>query len=182
MLGATSNAGVRPTTSQDWRDWRGFWVDEMEQKHVVHKLYPFLGIANSLLFHEEPSLMRCGGGWINYAVQTDGYIIPCPTMWGMRDYYVGHIATEHPLKLKKFFVGKPCSRCDTLSLCGGRCLYANITRRWSDEQYTEVCNTVRGLVKAVEAQVPRIEKLIHDGRLNRKDLDFMKYNGCEIIP
>jgi uncharacterized protein len=86
------------------------------------------------------------------------------------------------LKLKKFSVGKPCSQCDTLSLCGGRCLYANITRRWSDEQYTEVCDTVRGLVKAVEAQVPRIKKLIRDGRLNRKDLNFMKYNGCEIIP
>ena len=159
-----------------------FWVDEMEQKHVVHKLYPFLGIANSLLFHEDPSLMRCGGGWINYAVQTDGYIIPCPTMWGMRDYYAGHIASADPLKLKKFFVDKPCSECDTLDLCGGRCLYANITRRWSDEQYAEVCNTVRGLVKAVRAQVPRIEKLIKDGTLSGKEFEFIKYNGCEIIP
>ena len=160
----------------------GFWVDEMEQKGIVHKLYPFLGIANSLLFHEEPSLMRCGGGWINYAVQTDGYIIPCPTMWGMRDYYVGHIATEDPLKLRKIFVGKPCSECDILYLCGGRCLYANITRRWSDDAYAEVCRTVRGLVKAVEGQVPRIEGLIGEGRVSKRDFEFMKYNGCEIIP
>lgn len=103
-------------------------------------------------------------------------------MWGMRDYYAGHIASADPLKLKKFFVDKPCSECDTLDLCGGRCLYANITRRWSDEQYAEVCNTVRGLVKAVRAQVPRIEKLIKDGTLSGKEFEFIKYNGCEIIP
>ncbi|MGC8940395.1 MAG: hypothetical protein ACP5KU_07875, partial [Candidatus Bathyarchaeia archaeon] len=46
--------------------------------------YPFLGIADSFLKGERESLLRCGGGWINYAIQTDGYIIPCPTMWGMK--------------------------------------------------------------------------------------------------
>ena len=159
-----------------------FWVDEMERKGLVRRLYPFLGIANMLVFNEEPSLMRCGGGWINYAVQTDGHIIPCPTMWGMRDYYVGHIAKDNPLALKKTFVGKPCSECDILDVCGGRCLYANITRRWSDEAYAEVCGAVKGLVDAVRSQVPRIEKLIDEGKVNRCDFEFMKYNGCEIIP
>jgi uncharacterized protein len=159
-----------------------FWVDEMEQKRVVHRLYPFLGIANSLLFDEEPSLLRCGGGWINYAIQTDGYIIPCPTMWGMTDYYLGHVSTAEPLKLTKFFVAEPCSECDTLSMCGGRCLYANITKRWSKEAYAEVCKTVKGLVAAVELQVPRIRKLLDDGKVSKQDFEFMKYNGCEIIP
>jgi putative peptide-modifying radical SAM enzyme len=159
-----------------------FWVDEMKQKGIVHKLYPFLGIANSLLFHEEPSLMRCGGGWINYAIQTDGHIIPCPTMWGMRDYYIGHISSNDPLKLKKISVGKPCTECDILGLCGGRCLYANITKRWSDEAYAEVCSTVRGLVEAVEEQVPRMGRLIEEGKVSKRDFEFMKYNGCEIIP
>jgi putative peptide-modifying radical SAM enzyme len=159
-----------------------FWVDEMEQKHVVHKLYPFLGMADSLLFNEKPSLLRCGGGWINYAIQTDGHIIPCPTMWGMKDYYLGHVSTADPLKLRKLFVAEPCSQCGILNVCGGRCLYANITRRWSKEAYAEVCRTVRGLVAAVEMQVPRIRKLLDDGRVSRQDFEFMKYNGCEIIP
>jgi uncharacterized protein len=159
-----------------------FWVDEMEQKRVIHKLYPFLGIANSFLFHEEPSLLRCGGGWINYAIQTDGYIIPCPTMWGMKDYYLGHVSTAEPLKLKRFLVAEPCSECDMLSLCGGRCLYANVTRRWSKEAYAEVCKTVKGLVAAVESQLPRIQNLIDDGKLKAQQFEFMKYNGCEIIP
>lgn len=47
-----------------------FWVDCME-KGVVFRLYPFLGVAQSLL-GEERSLLRCGAGWINYAIQTDG--------------------------------------------------------------------------------------------------------------
>jgi len=160
-----------------------FWVDQMEQKGVVLKLYPLLGIANSLLNHEKNALMRCGGGWINYAIQTDGYIIPCPTMWGMNKYYLGHVSNGNPLKLKKIFVeDKPCVDCPILGVCGGRCLYANITKRWTDESYGKVCRTVEQLIAAVEGEVPRIQQLIKDEKIRHEDFDFVKYNGCEIIP
>jgi uncharacterized protein len=159
-----------------------FWVDQMEDKSVVLKLYPLLGIANSLL-HEEKSLMRCGAGWINYAVQTDGHIIPCPTMWGMTKYYLGHISNTNPLELKKIFVDQPpCVNCLILNVCGGRCLYANVTKRWSNEAYGKVCHTVAELVNAVKAEFPRIQRLIENGKVSLKDFDFIKYNGCEIIP
>jgi radical SAM protein with 4Fe4S-binding SPASM domain len=154
----------------------------MQKSGIVYKLYPLLGIANSLLHGEKDSLLRCGGGWINYAIQTDGNIIPCPTMWGMRDYYLGHIADADPLKLRKLFVGEPCASCETLGVCGGRCLYANIARRWNKDAYFQVCNTVRGLIATVEKQLPRIRELSKNGRINLKDFDFVKYNGCEIIP
>ena len=161
----------------------GFWVDKMEKEGVVLKLYPLLGIAESLLKKEENCLMRCGGGWINYAIQTDGYIIPCPTMWGMKKYYLGNIADADPLRLKKIFVDQPpCVGCQILGVCGGRCLYANITKRWSDEQYGKVCRTVAELVGAVQAEVPRIQRLINDGRVSLEDFDFIKFNGAEIIP
>jgi putative peptide-modifying radical SAM enzyme len=159
-----------------------FWVDSMETKGVVLRLYPFLGIAGSLLSDEKKSLLRCGGGWINYAIQTDGNIIPCPTMWGMKDFYLGHISTADPLKLKKVFVGEPCTECNIYNICGGRCLYANITRRWSREAYALVCDTVRNLVNAIVEELPRIKKLVEDGNIDTKDLGFLKYNGCEIIP
>ncbi|MEM4247603.1 MAG: TIGR04084 family radical SAM/SPASM domain-containing protein [Candidatus Woesearchaeota archaeon] len=158
-----------------------FWIDYMEEKRRVLRLYPLLGIANSLL-HDEPSLLRCGGGWINYAIQTDGTIIPCPTMWGMKNYYLGHISNANPLELQKIFVGAPCIECDILSICGGRCLYANITKRWSSEAYGMVCETVRGLVNAVEAELPRIRRLIAQKKISVSDFNFLKYNGCEIIP
>ena len=160
-----------------------FWVDQMEEKGVVLKLYPLLGIADSLLHEEKNCFMRCGGGWINYAIQTDGYIIPCPTMWGMKKYYLGHISNADPRKIKKIFVDQPpCANCSILNVCGGRCLYANITKRWSDEAYGKVCHTVAELVEAVKAEVPRIQRLLKNEKVNIKDFDFIKYNGCEIIP
>jgi uncharacterized protein len=159
-----------------------FWVDVMEKNRVVLHLYPFLGIAESLLSREKKSLLRCGGGWINYAIQTDGYIIPCPTMWGMKDYYLGHISNADPLKLKKIDVSEPCTQCGALNLCGGRCLYATLTKRWSQEAYSHVCDTVRNLIQAVREQMPRIEELIKREEVRIEDFEYMKYNGCEIIP
>lgn len=159
-----------------------FWVDKMEDG-VVLKLYPLLGIAESLLNEEKNCLMRCGAGWINYAIQTDGYIIPCPTMWGMKKYYLGHISKEQPLKIKQLFVSqKPCTECQSLSVCGGRCLYTNITKRWRDDDYSQVCYTVEQLVEAVKAEIPRIQQLIKNKKLRVTDFNYLKYNGCEIIP
>lgn len=160
-----------------------FWVEQMVQKGVVLKLYPILGIANSLLNDEKECLMRCGGGWINYAIQTDGYIIACPTMWGMKEHYLGHISSADPLKLRQVFVNQPpCMDCSILNVCGGRCLYTNITQRWTKEAYLDVCCTVKSLIDDVAEQIPRIRNLIDTGRVRLSDFDYLKYNGCEIIP
>ena len=159
-----------------------FWVDHMENNHAVLRLYPILGIAQSILLREKSNLLRCGGGWTNYAIQTDGHIVPCPTMWGMKDYYLGHISSADPLKLKKVYVGMPCVKCDVFSICGGRCLYANIVRRWNDDAYGLVCNTVRNLIDATAEQMPRIRELVESEQISISDFEFMKYNGCEIIP
>jgi sulfatase maturation enzyme AslB (radical SAM superfamily) len=103
-------------------------------------------------------------------------------MWGMRDYYLGNISNADPLRLKKVFVSEPCTECDIYHLCGGRCLYANVTKRWDTEEYDLVCDTVRNLIDAIAKEMPRIKKLVSDGRINLKNFEFLKYNGCEIIP
>ena len=160
-----------------------YWVDQMEQTGKVLKLYPILGIAHSLLHDETNELMRCGSGWINYSIQMDGEIIPCPTMWGMKAYYAGHIKDADPLKLPKLFVSqKPCSDCKILGLCGGRCLYTNIVKRWPDEQYSKVCYTVEKLIESIQIELPRIQRLIQKGQLKLADFDYIKFNGAEIIP
>ena len=159
-----------------------FWVDQMEKSGLVLRLYPFLGVARSLLYGERDSLLRCGGGWINYAIQTDGYVVPCPTLWGMKDYYLGHVGDANPLRLEKVFVGEPCTNCDIYGICGGRCLYANITKRWGTHAYNLICNTVRNLIDAVAGELPRMKRLIDSQRISFEDFEFMKFNGCEIIP
>jgi uncharacterized protein len=158
-----------------------FWVSLMEIKGKVLRLYPFLGVMQSLLIGEE-SLLRCGAGWANYSIQTDGQIIPCPSMSGMKDYYLGHIRDSHPLRLKRVYVGHPCTRCEILRECGGRCLYANITKRWSNEAYSLLCKTVKNLVESLKATLPRVKTLIDDERIRLSDFDHVKYNSCEIIP
>ena len=157
------------------------WVTQMEEEGIVPRLYPFLGIANSLLSGEK-TLLRCGSGWTNYTIQTDGNIIPCPSMWGIKKHYIGNILDSNPTKLKQICVSEPCSSCGILGICGGRCLYANLTRRWNQNQYRLVCNSVRNLVDSVTEIMPRINKLLKSGKLSKEDFSFLKYNGCEIIP
>ena len=100
----------------------------------------------------------------------------------MKDYYLGHISSSNPLELKKISVGEPCTRCDVFSFCGGRCLYTNITKRWDLKAYDLVCGTVRNLIGAIIKEVARIRRLIEDGKVSLEDFEFMKFNGCEIIP
>ena len=158
-----------------------FWVDTMETEGKVLKLYPLLGVMQSLLTEEE-SLLRCGSGWANYSIQTDGYIIPCPAMSGMKDYYIGHIQDSHPLQLKRVYVGQPCTSCEILRECGGRCLYANITKRWNNEAYDLVCKTVKNHVESLKSSLPRVKRLIAQEKIGLSDFEHLKYNSCEIIP
>ena len=158
-----------------------FWVDHMEKEGKVLRLYPLLGVMQSLLTKEENRL-RCGSGWSNYSIQTDGHIIPCPAMSGMKDYYLGHIKDSHPLHLKQVYVRQPCTDCEILQECGGRCLYANITRRWSNEAYDLVCKTVKNLVESLKESLPQVNRLIDEERIGLSDFDHLKYNSCEIIP
>jgi len=55
------------------------WVNDIEKNETVSRVYPFLGIVQLLLLGEKTSPLRCGAGWINYAIQTDGHIVPCPS-------------------------------------------------------------------------------------------------------
>lgn len=158
-----------------------FWGDTMETQGKVLRLYPILGVMHSLLV-QETSLLRCGSGWSNYSIQTDGQIIPCPAMSGMKDYYMGHIKDSHPLQLNQFYVNQPCTDCEIYGECGGRCLYANITKQWTDKAYDLVCKTVKNHVEALKEQLPRVHQLIDAKKISLTDFDHLKYDSCEIIP
>ena len=158
-----------------------YWVNQMETSGKVLKLYPLLAVMQSLLLKEE-SKLRCGSGWSNYSLQTDGTIIPCPAMSGMKDYYLGHIKDSHPLDFKQVFVDQPCSNCEIFGECGGRCLYANITKQWTVEQYGLVCKTVQNMVESLKSALPKVKKLIENKTIKLSDFEHLKYNSCEVIP
>ena len=159
----------------------GDWVDLMESEGIVARWYPFLDPMEDLLM-EQPSLLRCGSGYANYSIMTDGHIAPCPVMTGMKRYYVGHIRDADPCRLERIFVGGECTGCGIRDFCGGRCLYSNITKPWNMTERKTVCGTVENLHSALTEAVPRVRALIGSGRITLHDFAHEKFNGCEIIP
>ncbi len=159
-----------------------FWVDRMEEGTVL-KLYPFLAVMEDLLKGQDTPGIRCGAGWSNFAVLTDGNISPCPVMQGMVDFYCGNL-TSSPENLLKIRPTSPCIKeeCDILGLCGGRCLYANKTKHWGEKGLKEVCGTVENLVKCLKKELPGVRKLVSKGTVSLSDFEHLRYNGCEIIP
>ncbi|UCD72521.1 MAG: TIGR04084 family radical SAM/SPASM domain-containing protein [Candidatus Bathyarchaeota archaeon] len=158
------------------------WVDFMNRSHKVLRIYPFVGPTQSLLLNEETKL-RCGAGWISFNIQTDGNITPCPAMVGMKDYYLGNIVDTDISRLKDSIkVSKPCINCNVYLLCGGRCLYANLTKLWGEEGFSLVCETVMNLLDTLRRHTPRIKDLISKGVVALDDFRYPQYNSCEIIP
>lgn len=155
------------------------WVDRMETGRVA-RWYPFLDTAWDLL-RGAPSRLRCGSGYANYTIQTDGTLVPCPIMAGMTDHYLGHIRDADPLGLPEVAVER-CADCDIGWFCGGRCLYAAVTDPWPEAGRSTVCGTVRSMKDALATALPRIRALLDDGVISLADFDHVKFNGCEIIP
>jgi uncharacterized protein len=157
------------------------WVDQMETEGKVLRWYPFLDPMEDLL-HDRQSLLRCGSGYANYSIMTDGHIAPCPVMIGMSQYYVGHVKDADPLNLPVIEVNGDCTDCQIRGFCGGRCLYSNITKPWGADERRIVCSTVKNLHDGLTSALPRVNNLIEEGVICLSDFSHEKFNGCEIIP
>ena len=158
-----------------------FWLAEMKKGRML-RLYPFLGIMNSLLFGTQYHL-RCGSGVGNFTILPNGKISACPIMSGVKENYLGDIKTTNPSTLPfRLKIGEPCVSCKDFELCGGRCLYSNLHPVWPKKGVDEVCATIRRLIKEMERIAPAVQKLIDSGKIKKKDLEFLKYNCAEIIP
>ena len=157
------------------------WVDHMEKRGEVLLWYPFLDPMEDLLC-DRKSLLRCGSGYANYSIMTDGHIAPCPVMIGMSQYYVGHIQDADPLDLAVIEVNGECADCQIRGFCGGRCLYSNITKPWGVVERRIVCSTVENLYAGLTGVLPRVRDLINEGVIHLLDFSHEKFNGCEIIP
>lgn len=157
------------------------WVDHMEDKAEVQRWYPFLDPVDDLL-HGRKTRLRCGSGYANYSIMTDGHIAPCPVMAGMSQYYVGHIRDADPQDLAVVMINGECTDCKLFGFCGGRCLYSNITKPWGRDERRIVCSTVEYLFNCLNDVLPRIKDLLSSGVVSPADFCHEKFNGCEIIP
>ena len=156
-----------------------YWVEKMKKGKVL-KLYPFLGIFESI-YHSKKEKLRCGAGYANYTITTDGKIVACPIMNNISDFYCGSLNSKQ-FELKKIFVEEPCISCEYLNLCGGRCLYSNKAKLWPKRGQNLICDTVIHLIKTIEKKIPEIKELIVKGKIKEEDFFYEKYFGPEIIP
>ena len=157
------------------------WVTAMEETGRVLRWYPFLDTMGDLLLERETRL-RCGSGYANYSIMTNGRIAPCPAMIGMKEYYLGSLRQTDPGALRTVDVSGPCDSCDIRGFCGGRCLYSNIVKQWPEKGRIVVCDTVRHLHGVLTDALPRVRKILYDHTISIEDFSHTKYNGCEIIP
>lgn len=154
-----------------------YWVEEMKIGKV-HKIYPFLGIFESLYYGTKTKL-RCGAGYENYTITTNGVITACPIMNNMKDFYCGDLDSKN---LRRIDLIEPCSNCKYLDICGGRCLYANYTKLWPQKGQDLICKTIIFLIESLKEKMPEIKELIKKDIVSEKDFEYEKYFGPEIIP
>ena len=90
----------------------------------------------------------------------------------------------HPKKLYNAeLIGEPCTSCDILHECGGRCLYANQTKWWGEDGFQEVCKSIRHLMKEMHRILPAVQKSIESGKFTVEDFHYPAYNNSiEVIP
>ncbi len=160
------------------------WVDEMSRSKRVLGMVPFIGVMRSLLSGER-SHLRCGSGTDFFSVMPDGRVSACPVSVDFDFSMVGSIFDDGPASLPgRSTLGEPCTSCDILDVCGGRCLFVNRSQQLLRENgYSYICSTVRHLVSELQGAMPQVRANIEQGFVKRSDFDYPELNnGCEIIP
>ncbi len=146
-------------------------------------IVPFIPVFRTLL-NKEPAQIWCGSGRDSFSIMTSGNIEACPIAPELVYTNNGNISTSTPDSIKDSrSVGQPCTDCDILWVCGGRCLFANQTTGWGKDWFNRVCRTTRHMIDELQKLVPLAEELINSGKIDKKIFDYPELNnGCEIIP
>ena len=161
-----------------------WWISAMERTGRVAGIVPFIGIMKSLL-HGSRSRLRCGSGIDFFTIMPDGRISACPVSIDFDFSVVGSIYEDTPSSLVDISnVGEPCTSCNIFSICGGRCLFVNMSQHLLRENgYEMICRTVKHLVMELQEAVPQVRRLVDKRIIDMSAFDYPEFNnGCEIIP
>ncbi len=154
----------------------------MERGQVLG-ITPFVPLMRTLL-SGSPHHIWCGSGTDSFTILTSGDIVACPIAPELLAFNLGHLSDSSLEDLKgAMTVGPPCTDCDILWVCGGRCLFSNRTMGWGRDWFDRVCLTTRRMIEGLKALVPRARELKEAGILPNDAFDHPSINnGCEIIP
>lgn len=167
------NSGVRKLCE--------LWLSNLRDGKILG-LVPFQGILK-IIMKKERRYPPCGAGFDSFAISTSGKIFACPIS-PSDEFFVGNIFENKPSDLPgKAKIGEPCTSCDYLDTCGGRCLYANKTMLWGEKMFKKICNVTKFLIDIIRESIPKIDNLVLDGIVSWDEILYPKYNNTtEIIP
>ena len=153
------------------------------KKGAVIGIVPFIPIFK-VLMTEEPHHIWCGSGMDSFTIMTSGSIEACPIAPELLYSNIGDIRTSTPGGIENSRpVGPPCTECDILWVCGGRCLFANQAMGWGKDWFDRICLTTRWMIDGLKELTPLAKELMKDGTLKEDAFDYPEINnGCEIIP
>ncbi len=155
-----------------------WWANRVEEG-VVEGIVPFLGVLKALVF-EPNTAPPCGAGKTAFAITTDGRITACPVCADFEWNVVGSIreGIRRCVEIKN-----PCTQCEYVKVCGGRCLFFNREWLWGKRGFELVCNSCKHLIREVERVKPRILKAVESGIVELRELYYPPFNNTtEIMP
>jgi putative peptide-modifying radical SAM enzyme len=159
------------------------WGNTIVKKRRVPPIVPFTGVMHTLLSSGIVGL-RCGSGIDSFAVTTSGDVTVCPIAPEWDFAKVGTIFQSNPRDLSgKVNITEPCTKCETVGVCGGRCLFANKTKLWGESGFREICRSTITMIEELGKLKAVINEMISKRILSRTDFNYPLFNnGCEIIP
>nr|MDO8099234.1 TIGR04084 family radical SAM/SPASM domain-containing protein [Candidatus Njordarchaeota archaeon] len=159
------------------------WGDGILKQGRVLPIVPFTGIMWTLLTGEQPSL-RCGAGIDSFSITTSGDVTVCPIAPEWEFAKVGTIFQSNPQDLpNKVQIGAPCTKCKSLDICGGRCLFTNKTKLWGEAGFWRICNSTKTMIKELTGLKPEIAEMILRRKLTKEEFHYPKFNnGLEVTP
>ncbi len=159
------------------------WGNTIAKESRVPPIVPFTGVMHTLLSNGVVGL-RCGSGVNSFAVTTSGDVTVCPIAPEWDFAKVGTIFQSSPHDLSgNVRLTEPCTKCGTLGLCGGRCLFANKTKLWGETGFRRICRSTITMIEELGKLKAVISEMISKRILSSADFNYPLFNnGCEIIP
>ena len=158
------------------------WISEIENGKVLG-IVPFKAITYAIITDSPLEKPPCGAGSSAYAILTDGRILACPIAVYESWAYAGHLLKDTPKTLKKYSLGPPCTECQYLNYCGGRCLYAHMERLWGEYGFRKVCNATKHLIDLLKGSCGRVSRMLKSKIIFLEDIKYPLFNNTvEIIP
>ncbi len=184
--------------SQRWRDFRGWverrylpdlrrliglWLREAEGGRVLG-LVPILGVMKAAISGRPLSRPPCGAGSTALAISTDGRVLACPIAVEEPWAELGNVRQNTWREcIDRVSIGEPCTDCEYVDYCGGRCLYAYRERLWGEKGFRALCQITSTTIDLILNIRRQVQELLEEGRIDWGSLNYPPYNNStEIIP